>query len=100
MDGTLFDYFNGSQVMGATGKEAGRSHAMMEFQRATFHRQLIATLDALGWDSDQQLEHISQLSVGVDELALEFDDVYQFASGKRREGALPAATTGHHKTDQ
>lgn len=54
-------------------------------------RQLERALERLTWDPDQQLEFISRLGVGPDELALEFDDSFRIASGMADQSMLPSS---------
>ncbi|MFE7775784.1 hypothetical protein ACFU5O_18155 [Streptomyces sp. NPDC057445] len=52
-------------------------------------RQVIRALEPLTWSADHQLNHIRDLDVGVDELALEFDDAFRLALGRAAQGELP-----------
>lgn len=61
------------------------------FQLDKFYHQLFSALDALTWQPDKQLDYTHRLSVGIDELALDFDDIYRLAQGKAQEGLVPAA---------
>lgn len=55
---------------------------------ASLH-QLHAALECLSWPAERQLRHLKSLQVGVDELALEFDDAFRLVRGKVAEGRLP-----------
>lgn len=52
-------------------------------------RQLQRALTHLAWKAEKQIDYISRLAVGPDELALEFDDAFRVASGMVSEGILP-----------
>ncbi|MFC5823036.1 hypothetical protein [Nonomuraea insulae] len=57
-------------------------------QEPEFCRWIHNVLGQLSWDADQQLGHVRNLKVGVDELALEFDDALHLAQAKVQEGVL------------
>lgn len=52
-------------------------------------RQVEQALEPLTWCAERQLELISQLGVGTDELALEFDDALQSVRGAVGSKLLP-----------
>ncbi|WP_033323648.1 hypothetical protein [Streptomyces yerevanensis] len=54
-------------------------------------RQLEQALERLSWDAERQIDYTRRLGVGVDELALEFDDSYRPVSRLIEEGLLPEA---------
>ncbi|MFI5678788.1 hypothetical protein [Streptomyces cellulosae] len=56
-------------------------------------RQLEKALERLAWDAEKQIDFISRLRVGVDELALEFDDAFRPVSGLTRDGTMPKSVT-------
>ncbi|MFB8248833.1 hypothetical protein ACFC5X_27800 [Streptomyces sp. NPDC055952] len=51
-------------------------------------QQLRRASKQLAWDANTQIEYITGLAVGPDELALQFDDVFRVASGMVTEGYL------------
>ena len=57
-----------------------------------FRSWLIEVLDVLTWPADQQLDYIRGLGVGIDEMALQFDDAFRIAINKVDERSLDAET--------
>jgi hypothetical protein len=53
-----------------------------------FRSWLIRVLEVLTWEADRQLAYIDRIGVGVDELALQFDDAFHLAESKVRDGLL------------
>ncbi|MGK5547107.1 hypothetical protein ACSNOH_20595 [Streptomyces sp. URMC 127] len=54
-----------------------------------FVRQLVRALRNLSSDAESQIAFTHRLGVGVDEIALEFDDVFRQAHGMCATGLLP-----------
>lgn len=48
----------------------------------TFCVWLTQVLGALTWDAGRQLDYVHDLGVGIDELALQFDDAFHLAASK------------------
>ncbi|MFI0737756.1 hypothetical protein ACH4PU_06510 [Streptomyces sp. NPDC021100] len=61
---------------------------MTHVQPDAFLRQALSVLDVLAFDAEQQVHHVRCLGVGVDEMALEFDDVFRQGVGMEAEGLI------------
>ncbi|MFF4533962.1 hypothetical protein ACFY1P_32420 [Streptomyces sp. NPDC001407] len=56
-----------------------------------FYRNLARALELLAADAEEQVAYVSELGVGVDELALEFDDLFRHAHGLVASELIPGA---------
>ncbi|GAB3951996.1 hypothetical protein [Streptomyces sparsus] len=55
----------------------------------SFAEELLSIIEILGANSERQINYCRLLGVGIDELALEFDDIYRTAAALERVGSIP-----------
>ncbi|WP_157840069.1 hypothetical protein [Streptomyces megasporus] len=59
-----------------------------QIKRDVFLRDLRRSLEQLSWNAERQFAYVDDLGVDVDEIALEFDDLFRIAESMATQGLI------------